>query len=86
MELATNVMSADIRSGGVQTCVKCVPHFVTISYDFDVALYFGGTGKSAHRCRLGFLSPPHIVVVIVAKVMWLLFMNLSGDYCVCFHG
>jgi len=85
-ELAKDVLSADIRSGGVQTRFYCVPHLVRISYTFDNAPYFRGTGKSDYRCSLGFLSLPIIIVVIVVEIKWLRFRILSGDDCVCSHG
>jgi hypothetical protein len=57
-----------------------------ISYTFDDAPYFGGTGKSHHRCSLRFLSLPIIIVLIVVEVKWLRCNILSGDDCVCIHG
>ena len=48
-ELAKDVLSANIRSGRVQTGFYCIPHLVRVPHSLDDTPYFGGTGKSDHR-------------------------------------
>jgi len=57
-----------------------------ISYPFEDAPYFGGTGKSDSRCSLGFLPLPVIIVVIVVEIKRLQFRIFSGDDYICLHG
>jgi len=85
-ELVKDVLSANIRSGGVQTHFNCDPHLVRISYTFDDAPSFRGTGKSNYRCSLGFVRLPIIIVFILVEIKWLQFRILSGDNCICSHG
>jgi len=85
-ELAKDVLSADIRSGGVQAGFLCVPHLVRVSHSLDDTPYFGGTGKSDHRCSFGFLSLPIIIVVIVVEIKGLRFRIISSDDCICSNG
>jgi len=86
MELAKIVLSAYIEFDSVQTYFEWVPHVVRISYTFDHVPYFGGTGKSDHRCSLGFLSRPIIIVKIAVENKWLRFRILSVDDCISSHG
>jgi len=85
-ELAKYVLSADIRSSGVQAGFLCIPHLERVSHSLDDTPYFGGTGKSDHRRSFGFLSLPIIMVVIVVGVQGLRFRIISGDDCICSHG
>jgi len=85
LELAKNVLSADIGSGGVQHHLMCVPHFARPSYTFDDVPYFGEKGQSNHRCSLNFLSLPIIIVDVLVEIKWLRFRILSSDGCRCSH-
>ena len=84
-ELAKDILFAIIGSSSSQTRFEWVLHFVRISYTFDDAPYFRGTGKSDHRCSLSFLSLPITIVVILVEVKWLQFRILSSDNCLCSH-
>jgi len=86
VELVKGVLSADIRSGGVQNHFWYVPHFITISYAFNDVPYLRGTGQFNHRWSLRLLSLPIIIVVIVVEIKWLQFRILSGDDCICSCG
>jgi len=85
-ELAKDVLSADIRSGGVQAGFKRIPYFARVFYSLDYMVYFGGTGKSDHRRGFSFLSLPIIIVVIIVEIKRLRFRVISGDNCICSHG
>jgi len=55
-ELEKDVLSADVRSGGVQAGFWCNPHLMRFSHSCEDTLYFGGTRKSNHGHSIGFLS------------------------------
>jgi hypothetical protein len=57
-----------------------------VSHSFDHTLYFGGTGKSNHRPRFGFLRLPINIVVIVIEIKGLQLGIISCDDCVCSLG
>ena len=85
-ELAKDVLSANKRSGGVQTGFYCIPHLVRVPHSLGDTPYFGGTGKSDHRRSFGFLILPMIIVVVMVEIKGLQFRIISADDCVCSHG
>jgi len=85
-ELAKNILSADIRTGGVKAGFSYIPHLMRIFQPFDNTPYFCGTRQPDYRCSLGFLILRIIIVVMVVVIEALRLRIISGDDFICSHG
>jgi len=84
-ELAKNILSADMRTGGVQAGFSYISHLLRISKPFDNTPYFGGTRQPDYRYSLGFLILRIIIVVMVVEIEALRLRMISGDDFISSH-